>query len=149
MVNLIKRMATVSVALILLCLGVVAQNENSTKSFTNEEYGVVVPSLVEMTSGEVRILTITPLQGYDNPFLIYGNNINSVVERESFSAIIYKDKLSGAYFLEITAKDVNETKNDVIFVRAMQKYPEFGVNSRTNEDPGVRVTIIVNPKEMK
>ena len=42
MVNLIKRMATVSVALILLCVCVVAQNEKSTKSVTDETYGVNV-----------------------------------------------------------------------------------------------------------
>lgn len=68
-----KRMAAMSVALVLLCVSAVAQNEKSTKNTTYSSSSVTITpgTYVELVPGQTAYLTITPKAGYYNVVIRY------------------------------------------------------------------------------
>lgn len=152
MVNLIKRMATVSVALILLCVCVVAQNEKSTKSVTDEEYGVIVnPDYVALLPGGLCNVTVITKAGYKNPYLIFQDVIYELegdkIYGDSFTATIL-NKTSSSLYVEIKANDNNELiDSNIIYVRAMMDDNDYRMNAKSVQLPGypIVVTVYANP----
>ena len=145
-------MATVSVALILLCVCVVAQNEKSTKSVTDEEYGVIVnPDYVALLPGGGGVVTVFTKAGYKNPFLIYRGVSyelnNETFNGDSFTATII-NKTSSSLQIQIKAFDVNkEIDSDIIYVIAMMDDSDYKMNTKSAQLQGypVVVTVYANP----
>ena len=135
-----------SVALILLCVGVVAQNVKNSKNVTDYGYGVTVsmPSVVLKPKGIVYV-GITIEEGYHNPFLIYGNNSNSIVNCENFTASIVTVNGNRFVLIEATSENIKEAKTETIYVKAMVKYDGYNLNKSTMQNPGVPLVVTINP----
>ena len=72
MKQLILKMAVMSVAFVLLCVNVIAQDENNIIFSARNSDGVTVnPYNVELKPNIAAEVTITLEQGYDLPHLIY------------------------------------------------------------------------------
>lgn len=149
MKTLVKRMAVMSVALILLCVGAVAQNEKSTKNTRNGSYGVTVsPNYVLLMPGEEIIVTITPEAGYAHPFLIYDGSsfqIADVVVGDSFIACLLDD---GRIFIQANS-DAKEIDSDVIYVRALPINEDRNVNTRAIWGAPIVITVDPTLKKQK
>ena len=151
MVNLIKRMATVSVALILLCVCVVAQNEKSTKSVTDEEYGVIVnPDYVALLPGGLCNVTVITKAGYKNPYLIFRDVIYELEGDEicgGFFTATILNKTSSSLYVEIRANNNELIDSDIIYVRAMMDDNDYRMNAKSVQLPGypIVVTVYANP----
>ena len=75
MTHFIKRLSAMSVAVILLCVSAMAQNENdSSKSVTNFYKVRIDPNNISLTQGNTNgiVVTITPLDGYYLPTIYFG-----------------------------------------------------------------------------
>lgn len=123
MKTMMKRMAVMNVALILLYVTAVAQNGSSTPSADENIFGVKVASSVNLKSGGEKTLPITLLGERDLPIMVYINkdgvaNTNNSINGGIFSAkIIKKD---GSHFLKITAtKNLKEKESEVIYLRTL------------------------------
>ena len=89
----------------------VAQNEKSTKSVTEGNYGVVVtPSYVLLTPGAEETVTVIVELGYEDPVVIYQGNSyddnNDIIIGDSFIATI-KNSTSGGWLHRVAAADTD------------------------------------------
>lgn len=121
---MLKRMAVMNVALILLYVTAVAQNGNSTASTDEKYFGVKVASSVNLKSGGEKTLPITLLGERDLPIMVYigkngTNNINNSIKGGIFSARIIEK--NGSHFIKITAtKNLKKKESDVIYLRTLR-----------------------------
>ena len=148
MLTLVKRMAVMSVALILLCVAAVAQNEKSTKNVQNDNHGVIVsPNYVLLKPGEEIYVNVTVEEGYVNPLLIYAGESFDINDTFIFGEIFMAELLvsnSGGYLIRIIAySDVDTIDSETIYVKAQIDY---STNRSTMYNYyGVPIIIVVDP----
>lgn len=154
MKTLMKRMAVMSVALVLLCVSAVAQNEKSNENVTNvtndSSHGVIVsPSYVQMKPGDIKCVVIILEPGYVNPVLIYhGESFelnNQKIHASCFVAEITSLGSSGGIITITANSNVNSIDSDVFYVKAMIDYGNNGWNRSTTVDYGIPITVVVDP----
>lgn len=147
MKTLFKRMAVMSTALVLLCMTTAAQNGKSEKNVTDDCYGVTIGTLGILMPGEIRGVEITPMVGYDNPYVIYNGQIVNAADGIIGNGFIGKLRtINGKiYFIEIIARDVKERTEEAIFVRAVPIPSEWSLNRNSTQEWGARLNIIVDP----
>lgn len=152
MTNLIKRMATVSVALILLCVCVVAQNEKSPQTNNGKIDGVL------NAISEQVILGPNPCEVYK------GEEVNvEVIFPVGYSDLIFSDftkNLTGTYFTaeicEVDGKVVikvrgrsdysdRDVKRESLTVYAIKKNEEYNMRSILSA-PNAVLEIVVKSK---
>ena len=104
-------MVVMSVALVLLCVFVVAQNEESIRSVPNLR---ATPNPVNLTSRSLEVVTITPDEGYYNPKISYNGrtyDLDVSFEGEIFTV----EPNSGNSFI-IRAKHVDHQTQDQLSI---------------------------------
>lgn len=149
-----QRLMAMSAALVLLCVTAVAQNEKSTNSETN--FGVTLATgSIKLKAGGEKVLPITLLEGYRDPFLIYITddavpNINTAITGKNFSVRILKK--GEEFSLRIKATEgIKKTVSETIYIRAMEKNPKpnrkvtKGAN-KNSPQYGAPLKITVSPK---
>ena len=150
MKTLIKRMVVMSVALVLLCAFVVAQNEKSTRS-GSATYDLptltVTPNPVVLVSGAYAIVTITPDAGYYHPTISYDNQTYEV--GQTFEGEIFRVEPNGTnnpYSFKIVAKDVNKESEESISIN-VEMIPEelWSLNRNMVRSTPATVIIKVSP----
>lgn len=146
MKNFIKRITGISVALVLLCVCAVAQDEKSTKSVTDETYGVIVSNrYVSLYPGQEAFVSFTVEPGYKNPLLFHYNGSieisDTFIAGEFFYAEILILNSGGGLIRIVTDPIVDELKNDIIYVNAVID----NSNQRTFPLPGVSIIIECEP----
>lgn len=150
MKTLIKRMVVMSVALVLLCVCAVAQNEKSTRS-GSATYDLptltVTPNPVVLVSGAYAIVTITPDPGYYHPIIFY--NGNSYEVGQTFEGGIFRIEPNGtnnSYSFKIVAKDVDEESEESISIN-VEMIPEelWSLNRNMVRSTPATVIIKVSP----
>lgn len=135
MKTLIKRIVVMSVALVLLCVCAVAQNEKSTKNgSTTYNYPrlTVAPNPVVLVSGTDAVVTIIPDEGYYHPTIYY--NGNSYEVGQTFEGGIFRIEPNGTnspYSFKIVAKDVDVKSEESISIY-VEAIPEELWNSNRN-----------------
>lgn len=147
---LIKRMVVMSVALVLLCVCAVAQNEKSTKNgSTTYNYPrlTVAPNPVVLVSGTYAIVTITPDPGYYHPTIFYEGyayEINQTFEGDIFR--VEPDGTNNSSSFKIVAKDVDEESEERISINVEIK-PEglWSLNKNMVRSTPATVIIKVSP----
>ena len=151
-----QRLAAMSVALILLCATVVAQNEKSTNSENKTNFGVtLVTGSIKLKAGSEKMLPITLLDGYKNPILIYiaddaVSNINTAITGKIFSARILKKGEEFSLVIKAT-EGIKGTTSETIYIKAMEKNPKpnrkvtRGANKKSPQH-GAPLKITVSPK---
>ena len=140
MTTLMKRMAVMSAALILLCVNVLAQNEEKNKNVTNEVYPASLAAHIKrLIPGEEWICQVTLMQGYDLPYIVYtGSNYYPEMQVEGilFSAKI-SDNGNRKYTFEIRAKDYNKSKTyEDLKIKATHEAMLFNLNRETTQNSG-------------
>ena len=146
---IMKRMAVMSVALVLFCVGTLAQTEKSTKSVTYNSSGVTITptTQVELAPGQTAYLTIVPQPGYYNVKIYYGIHdssyeVGQLIVGNNFTAQFFGTLFEGG-ILEIRANnDANIRDTEYLSVEA-EMIPEelwkmVGVRSRT----AITITIV-------
>lgn len=144
--NLLAKVAVMSVTLILLCVIVMAQNENETKSTTNNTYGVVVaPNPVTLGPGEVKGVIITPDVGYYHPRIIYDNKtyeIGQTIYGRIFTIRKPTNSNSPYTFMVEASDDVTEDYELIGISVEMIPYDLRSINTSQNQP--LTVPIIVS-----
>lgn len=135
-----KRMAVLSVALILLCVNGVAQNEEKNKNVTNEVYPASLRDhIVRLKPTDFWSSQVILMQSYDRPYIVYkGRNYypEEKVEGTLFTAEIF-DNGNNTYGFEITAKEYNKTITyEVLYIQAIRKSMLFSSNKNTAQNLG-------------
>ena len=143
MKQLIQKMAVMSVAFVLLCVNVIAQDENNIIFSARNSDGVTVnPYNVELKPNIAAEVTITLEQGYDLPLLIYEGEqyyIGDAVTGDFFIAILEGSKIIISLKNSV---DLKNTLSDVIYVKAI-KIEDDSTNTR--EVCGVPIIITYTP----
>ena len=104
------RISVTSVALVLLCVIVVAQTENATKSVTSHRL-TVSPNPVELIEGESTIVDITPNPGYYHPKIYYQGCVYEVGQPFEGDIFIVTPIPNSSNSFIIQAKDIDKKAN--------------------------------------
>ena len=144
MKQLIQKMAVMSVTFVLLCVNVIAKDENNINNLTRSSDGVTVDrSNVTLTPDVVEEVTITLEEGYAHPFLIHGGNnfdIDDVIIGDFYIAVIHENKIK--ILLDMNA-DLKNEYSDVIYVKALKIHNNS--TRETREVLGVPINITYTP----
>lgn len=148
MKTFMNRMVAMSAALVLLCVSLVAQNEQSTRNLPNDSFGVIVSQdYVLLRPGEIANVLVTVEAGYKDPFLIYESTplqVNEIVEGDSFYAEI--TSISSSFCsVKITAKQVTEIDSDVLYARAVMINDDLNSTSNMMRLLGQVIVVTVDP----
>ena len=142
------RIAVTSVAFVLICVIVVAQTENATKSVTSHRL-TVSPNPVNLVAGESTIVEIMPNPGYYHPTIFYNTKTYEV--GQPFEGRIFTVEAanpSAPYRFVIRAKDVKTEDYESIDID-VEENPN-GVEDRNMvRFGGVTLTINVTPRVKK
>lgn len=143
------KVAALSVTLILLCVIVVAQNVNNTKSITDDAYGVTVsPNPVILGPGEIGGVIVTPDPGYYHPVITYEGETYEI--GQTFSGRIFTiepaDPRTPFSFMVRASLDVTENDDETISISVEMK-PEDQWDRRSVQNQSTTVTIIVDPQK--
>ena len=137
------KIAAMSTALVLLCVIVVAQTENATKSVTSHRL-TVSPNPVELEAGKSATVTITPSMGYYHPIISYGNQTYEV--GQPFEGEIFTVESAGTnnpYCFVIKAKDVVGKKTSESIYIDVEEIPLDQRNKNMARSGGVTLTISI------
>lgn len=137
-----------SISFVLLCVCAVAQNEKSTKSVTDEEYGVIVnPDYVALSPSGSNVVTVFTKAGYKNPVLIYRDVSYELNEDkiygDSFTATI-RNKTSSSLQIVIEANsNVPGIDSDIIYIKAVMNASDYRMNAKSVQLQGFPLIITV------
>lgn len=112
---LFRKMVVMSAALVLLCVIIVAQNENRTENIINDYPRLrVSPNPVNLIQGAMDYVIITPDEGYYNPTIFYDGTLYEIdnfsgIEGEIFT--IEPIRSNSSYSFIVRAKQGNLTKS--------------------------------------
>lgn len=127
-----------SAALVLLCVCAVALNEESIRSVPNLR---AAPNPVNLTSGSLEVVTITPDEGYYNPKISYNGrtyDLDVSFEGEIFTV----EPNSGNSFI-IRAKHVDHQTQDQLSINVEMR-PEVLWSLKRNITQSTPLQVIIN-----
>ena len=144
MKNILKKITVMSITLVLFCVSAVAQNENQTRSTTDESFGVELErDLVILTVDYFDVVGVTLLPGYIEPYLIYEGvryDVGEMIDADFFSATLVVE--NDNYSIVILAdKELKIADSNYLFVRASVNPDGMARNSIELEGQPILITV--------
>lgn len=133
-----KRIAAMSVALVLLCVGAVALNEEDTRSVPNLR---ATPNPVNLISGGFDVVTIIPDEGYYNPKITYNGRTYDI--DQSFEGEIFTVEPNSENSFIIRAKYVTRQAHEQLSIDVEMK-PEELWSLKRNTTRSTPLQVIIN-----